>query len=331
MSALYSIAVILMFLAAGMGAEKLKLLPENRFFGFLLNFSLFMLLFFMGFRIGRNEEIGKALKTIGIVSAAFAFSTAAGTAVFLYAMFSVRDFFIAKKPAGKPALPEKKPENNRIQPPPFTEEKGKDEGFFRHFAEPLKLVAFVAAGFASGWFIKSFPGFTGAAATTWLLNLLLFMIGAQLTRNKISLKETLAHPETALLPLGTIAGSLLGGLAAAPFLSIPAGKALALASGFGWYSLSGVIITDLGDPVLGSAGFLINLLRENIALLAIPFLARTKYPTIGIGVAGATSMDVTLPLIEKSCGDMVVPLSISNGAILSLAVPFLVPVFYQAF
>ena len=178
--------------------------------------------------------------------------------------------------------------------------------------------------------MKIYPAFTGSNLTTWLLYLLLFLIGAQLVKNNVSLKETLAHPETILLPLGTIIGSLLGGLAAAPLLMITPGKALALVSGFGWYSLSGVIITDMGDPVLGSAGFLINLMRESIALVTIPFIARTRYPNIAIGVAGATSMDVTLPLIEKSCGDEIVPLSISSGAILSLAVPFLVPIFFQA-
>ena len=155
------------------------------------------------------------------------------------------------------------------------------------------------------------------------------MIGIQLVHNNVTLKEALAHPDTILLPLGTIAGSLLGGLAVCSFLSITPGKALALSAGFGWYSLSGVIITDMGDPVLGSAGFLINIMRETIALLIIPFLSTTRFPNIGIGVAGATSMDVTLPLIEKSCGDRVVPLSITSGAILSLLVPILVPIFYQ--
>ena len=334
MSAFISIGIILVFLFAGMAAAKIRILPEGRIFNTLINISLFLLLFFMGFRIGRNEEIGKALKTIGIVSISFAIASVAGTVIVLFIIFSVRDYFSIKTKLFKP-YNETPGRKSSMSPAASAVGSVKDlspgnDGFFHHLKEPLKLVSYVIAGFASGWLIKIYPAFTGSNLTTWLLYLLLFLIGAQLVKNNVSLKETLAHPETVLLPLGTIIGSLLGGLAAAPLLMITPGKALALVSGFGWYSLSGVIITDMGDPVLGSAGFLINLMRESIALVTIPFIARTRYPNIAIGVAGATSMDVTLPLIEKSCGDEIVPLSISSGAILSLAVPFLVPIFFQA-
>ncbi len=40
-------------------------------------------------------------------------------------------------------------------------------------------------------------------------------------------------------------------------------------------------------------------------------------------------MDVTLPLIEKNCGPRSVGFAIASGAILSLAVPVLVPLLYQ--
>lgn len=102
-----------------------------------------------------------------------------------------------------------------------------------------------------------------------------------------------------------------------------------MAAGFGWYTLSGVLITDMGNPVLGSAGFMINLFRETIALIAIPLLGRTRFSLVSIGMAGATSMDVTLPLIERSCGTDYVSLALGHGIILSLLVPLLVPLFYN--
>jgi uncharacterized membrane protein YbjE (DUF340 family) len=85
----------------------------------------------------------------------------------------------------------------------------------------------------------------------------------------------------------------------------------------------------MGDPVLGSAGFMINLFREGLSLFCIPFLGRFKAEEAAIGVAGATSMDVTLPLIERSCGTRYVPFAIYHGALLSLLVPFLVPLFFR--
>ena len=344
MAALSSISVILLFLFAGMALAKLKIIPAGKTVDILVNISLFSLLFFMGFRIGRNEEIGRALKQIGIVSVTFAAATVAGTIIILAAVYHFQNLFLKKRKyslqSGKNGT---KAKNSGMDNPEADvcinclRDMGKEKktlkhcmnSFAAHFKEPAKLVAFVLAGFAAGFFIKAVPQFTGAEITSWLLNILLFMIGTQLVHNNVTLKEALAHPDTVLLPVGTIIGSLLGGLAVSGFLSISPGKALALSSGFGWYSLSGVIITDMGDPVLGSAGFLINIMRETIALLTIPFLSTTRFPNIGIGVAGATSMDVTLPLIEKSCGDSVVPLSITSGAVLSLLVPVLVPVFYQ--
>lgn len=39
-------------------------------------------------------------------------------------------------------------------------------------------------------------------------------------------------------------------------------------------------------------------------------------------------MDVTLPLIEQCVGPAAVPVSFTSGALLSLLVPFLVPLVY---
>ncbi len=75
--------------------------------------------------------------------------------------------------------------------------------------------------------------------------------------------------------------------------------------------------------------FLSNMLRESMALVLIPVLARTRFPLLAVGAGGATSMDVTLPLIEKNCGARAVPFSIASGGLLSLSVPFLVPLLYS--
>jgi uncharacterized membrane protein YbjE (DUF340 family) len=85
----------------------------------------------------------------------------------------------------------------------------------------------------------------------------------------------------------------------------------------------------LGDPILGSVAFLSNLFRESIAFLSVPFLASFAQKRAGISVCGATSMDVTLPIVEKNCGPEYVPLSLAHGIILTLIVPFLVPFFYS--
>jgi len=277
--------------------------------------SLYGLLFTMGFRIGRNEEVGSNIAQIGLLALLFAVATIIGTIIGIYLLYRI---FFRTSSAFKN---NKKKETNQKGSLLLLE--------WEILKEPLTLLCIVVAGILTGFFLPFFKEITGENITVWVLNLLIFLVGFQFARQDIRLKEVLLHPDLLLLPAGTVIGTLAGGIAVSFFLSLSWGKAAAVASGFGWYSLSGVLITRMGDPVLGSAAFLSNMLRETIALFIIPLIARTRYPNIAIGVAGATSMDVTLPLIERSCGAKKVPLSITNGAILSLLVPLLVPLFFS--
>lgn len=265
--------------------------------------TLSVMLFFMGVRIGIIENIGQKLVEIGLISVSFAIATVIGTSVVVFFML-----FRLRKVIPKPT-----PHNEKIH-------------IIHHLKEPLYLLLLMIAGIVSGLFIPVLKSVNGNI-TTWLLYLLLFLIGIQLALSKS--KASIFHISIILLPLSTAAGSLLAGLAIGGFFSLTPGESLSLAAGFGWYTLSGVLITDMGNPILGSAGFMINLFRETIALIAIPLLGRTRFSLVSIGIAGATSMDVTLPLIERSCGTEYVPLSLGHGIVLSLLVPLLVPLFYN--
>jgi len=103
-----------------------------------------------------------------------------------------------------------------------------------------------------------------------------------------------------------------------------------MVSGFGWYSLSGILISDLGYPILGSVSFLVNLLRESFAFFLIPLLGRLgrRYFYPAVCTAGATSMDVTLVLLTSHFGTKVIIASIYHGVIMSLVAPLLIPLFF---
>jgi len=311
MANLIPLALLFLFLIFGMLLARFKFIPSTGIIDYFLNLSLYALLFFMGFRIGRNRTVGEQLASIGLLSISFALATVIGTIFILILLYRILHL------SARQMLPKRESSASNI-------------GLFHYYTDPLKLLLIVLTGFLTGLMIPVLPEFSGEILTTWILHILLFLVGFKLVRNRINLKEVLLHPETILLPIGTVAGSLLGGVSLSVIFPLHPAKALSLASGFGWYSLSGVIISNLGDPVLGGAAFLANLMRESIALLIIPFIARTRYPNIAIGVAGATSMDVTLPLIERSCGTRSVPIAITSGAILSLLVPALVPLFFYA-
>jgi hypothetical protein len=127
----------------------------------------------------------------------------------------------------------------------------------------------------------------------------------------------------------TLSG-LCGGLLFAALLpDVSWSKGLALASGFGWYSLSGIVMTEAYGPVWGSVALLNDLAREFFALAFIPMLMR-RHPSAAVGVGGATSLDFTLPVIQSSGGLAVVPLAISFGFIINVLAPVLMVVFSTA-
>ncbi len=312
-SFLLSLLIIILFLIAGLLVGRIRRISRSPWVHYCIDGALYLLLFFMGFRIGRNEEVARQLGQIGILSLAFTAATVAGTVTVLLILYGLTE---RRKRTRVSTVKEDTPSKARTR-------------FIDFVREPGKLFLIVVAGFLIGRFLPLFPGFTAETITTWFVYVLLFFIGIQLNNSTMRLKEALIHPETLVLPLGTIIGSLGGGALVGFLFDISVWKAVSVSAGFGWYSLSGVIISDLGDQVLGSAAFVSNILRESVALLTIPFFGASRFPRIGIGIAGATSMDVSLPLIQKSCGSHTVPLAISHGALLSLLVPVLVPLFFH--
>jgi len=191
--------------------------------------------------------------------------------------------------------------------------------------ESLQLIFVIAAGFILGLFIPSEMINIDTISEGALVLLLLF-IGCQLRNSGMQLREILLNTWGIKIALVMMLSSWVGGLAAALLLEIPLTNGLALASGFGWYSLSGILLTDGLSPVYGGAAFMIDLGRELVAILIIPSLIRL-YPSTAIGYAGATAMDFTLPMIQKSGGNGYVPLAIVSGFILSLSSPLFISLF----
>lgn len=127
-----------------------------------------------------------------------------------------------------------------------------------------------------------------------------------------------------LIPLLTMLGSILGGTIAALFLPLSFHEAWAVTASCGWYSFSGVYLTTI-DPQWGTIAFLANVLRELTALLLIPHIAKWLHPYSAISVGGATAMDTSLPVLVQSAGKETTAPAFLSGLLLTLAVPFIVP------
>ncbi|WNL43084.1 lysine exporter LysO family protein [Halomonas sp. PAMB 3264] len=157
----------------------------------------------------------------------------------------------------------------------------------------------------------------------WALYALLVLIGCQLRNSGMALKQILLNRLGLAIAATLAASSLLAGLAAAPLLSLTPFEGLAMASGFGWYSLSAILIGDQLGPLLGGVAFFNDLARELLAFVLIPLIIHRHAP-LAIGVGGATSMDFTLPVIQQHGGVACVPVAVVSGFILSLLSPPLI-------
>ncbi|WP_239544396.1 lysine exporter LysO family protein [Marinomonas foliarum] len=161
---------------------------------------------------------------------------------------------------------------------------------------------------------------------TGLLYVLLFLIGCQLRQGNHRLRKLFLNSQGVIIALVTIFTTLLAGWIGSFVLGLSWNQGLAVVSGFGWYSLSGILITGLGDPVLGTTAFLLDLGREILSLMLIPFLARLN-SHMSVGYSGATAMDFTLPMLGKFHGAQIIPVCIASGFIMSILVPILIPLF----
>ncbi|MEG0865433.1 MAG: lysine exporter LysO family protein [Hafnia sp.] len=191
--------------------------------------------------------------------------------------------------------------------------------------ESLKLCGVVVGGFALGltqWAWLSYA----SHGSEYALIFLLLLVGLQLRNSGMSLKQILLNRRGMIIAILVCVSALVGGAIAALLLGLPVKTGLAIASAYGWYSLSGIMMTEAFGPVIGSAAFFNDLARELFAIMMIPTLVQRSRSS-ALGLCGATSMDFTLPVLQRSGGLELVPAAIVHGFALSLIAPVLMAIF----
>lgn len=191
------------------------------------------------------------------------------------------------------------------------------------------IVSFFIAGVLLGRFVDIPAIFTAEAPTLYALYILMFLVGISIGSDKKALQALKQQNlKIILVPLATVIGTLAGSALISFVLS---GRSitdcLAVGSGFGYYSLSSIFITQYKGAELGTIALVSNIMRELLALLAAPLLVRYFGKLAPISVGGATTADTTLPIITKFCGKEFVVISIVHGITVDLSVPFLVTFF----
>ena len=316
------IPITIMLFAAVAGFLLRKVEAVHRCGG-AIKYMVWFLLFVLGLSAGMNDDIVYGFAQVGLVAFIFAFFGTAGAMIAAWAVY--RLFFKSRETEGSSG-------GERA--------KGGLKGSF-------VIIVFFAAGLAAG-ILKVFPEtFPVGEVSKWALYLLLFFVGLSVgSGSRFSEIIRTVRPKLLLIPLATIVGTLsfsalaawligLSGMAACVTggLSVPDG--LAVGSGFTYYSLSSVLITQLKAPLVGAAAaawlgtvaLLTNLFKEIAVLVGAPLMTRLAGPFAPICVGGAASMDVLLPSITSASGRQWAFVAVLHGAVIDFCVPFFVSFF----
>jgi len=190
----------------------------------------------------------------------------------------------------------------------------------------LIILAFFAAGLLFGIYNLLPEHLLQNDYSLYALYLLMFLVGIGIGSNKesISLIKSVKL-KILLVPLSVIIGTYLGvSIFALIQNKISLAESLAVGSGFGYYSLSSVLISEVSGDVLGVIALLSNITREIITLLLTPVFAKYFGKLAPISSGGATAMDTTLPVITKFIGSDYAIISVFSGVVLTILVPFLI-------
>lgn len=313
------VPITIMLIAAVAGFLLRKVEAVHRC-GSAIKYMVWFLLFVLGLSAGMNDDIVYGFAQVGLVAFIFSFFGMAGAMIAAWAVY--RLFFKSRETEGSSG-------GKRA--------KGGLKG-------SLVIIAFFAAGLAAG-ILKFFPeSFPVGEVSKWALYLLLFFVGLSVgSDSRFSEIIRTMRPKLLLIPLATIVGTLsfsalaawligLSGMAACVTggLSVPDG--LAVGSGFTYYSLSSVLITQLKAPLVGAAAaawlgtvaLLTNLFKEIAVLVGAPLMTRLAGPFAPICVGGAASMDVLLPSITSASGRQWAFVAVLHGAVIDFCVPFFV-------
>lgn len=175
--------------------------------------------------------------------------------------------------------------------------------------------------------------------TLYILYALMLQVGISIGCSK-NLKSIISQlrPKFLLIPLATILGTLLfSALASLLLARWSVFDCMAVGSGFAYYSLSSILITQFKEASLGlqlatelgTIALLSNIFREMMALLGTPLLCKYFGKLAPISAAGVNSMDVVLPMITRYSGSDMLPVAILHGLLIDMSVPFFVSFFCQ--
>ena len=312
-----------------------------RWQGRIVTWLIWLLLFLLGIEVGSNEMIVRSLPTLGVEALLLSSAATLDCCVLAWALWRVSKDHTAQENAKKETLETLTEEISSDKTSSAEEETSADKEGKPAEKEGLQgssllrgLKVMKGSLIVVGFFVIGLLGGIEKMVPAWLLNgevsfvalcSLLLFVGLGIGLNPEMKKEVRSlSPRMALLPVVTIIGSWLGALLIWTVLHRTLSDCMAINSGFAYYSLSSIFITEYRGAELGTIALLANIIREMLTLLGAPLMARWFGPLAPISAGGATTMDTTLPILSQTVGQRYVALSIYHGFVVDFTVPFLV-------
>lgn len=266
-----------------------------------------LLIFSMGLTLGQQQDLFSEFGKIGGQSFLFFLLPTAGSAAVVY-LLTHSHMPKSRDEDGVQDAPKTDGEKKAIHDPMM---------FYAIGALLLGIGCSILPGLSSCWTLLT-------SHSSWILYLLMFSVGISIGEQQGIFSKLLQyHVKIFIIPLGTIVGSLIGGMLCGALLQYPLHEALSISGSLGWYSLAGVSISSMAGASTGSIAFLSNLMREIGSFIVIPFVSRHLNAYSCVAVAGATSEDTTLPMIMRYTDEKTAVFSVINGIVCSTFVPVL--------
>ncbi|WP_295937135.1 lysine exporter LysO family protein [uncultured Alistipes sp.] len=308
-----------------------RLLSSRRlaFVPHFITVIIWALLFFLGIEVGTNPAVVSNMAALGSAALVICLFAVAGSICASWLLWRyIRRRNVVKEIQAASASPVGDSDCATSVSTPRSVTEG-ETPIWDALKGSLVIIGFFVAGCLTGLFVPLPFDISASHATTYVLYGLMFFVGITLGHDAtLVTRMRRLDPRLLLLPLMTIIGTLAGAALSAPLLSpMAATDALAIGSGFGYYSLSSIFIADFRGLELGTVALLCNVMREIFTLLTAPLVARWFGPLAAVSMGGVTSLDVTLPVITRAAGKQYAIVSIYHGATLEFCIPFLVTFF----
>lgn len=300
-----------------------------------------VLLFVMGLRTGTNENLIKSISNIGLISVILVVFALGGS------LFATK-LFTKWMDGGKGA--EQSLSANIVQQSDGTVQQSVNKPQQSDNKGSMRDSFIIVGAFIFGILLAAFHflpdswlALDFSIYSNYVLYLLLLLVGVNIGIDD-TIFSTVRRLRARVLftPVITYGGMLIGSVIAFAIIYLchlgvggatAAGlghfsflNAITINSGLGYYSLTGIMVSEAWGAEIGSIALLANLLREFITILCGPLIHKYfgKYAIISAG--GATITDTTLPIMLKNDGNEMFPVAIYSGLVFNVAVPILLAV-----